>query len=183
MKKLFFSSLLLMAITTIKAQCISNTILTGTTTGIQNIESPDSLKAKNTITSTGNAIYHAGNEVLFQPLFLATSGSKLHAYIAGCNGIFIPREAQTTTSNEDIKSTKDIVRISPNPNNGIFKINLKDISEGIINVTDLFGYTVYNYEFKDQSEFEMNMQENPKGVYIVKVVSGNETFTGKIIKN
>jgi hypothetical protein len=78
--------------------------------------------------------------------------------------------------------TGEVVKIAPNPNNGIFKIILKDISEGTIQVSDLYGYTVYKVDFKDQNEFEMNMQDKPKGIYIVKVIYGNKTFTRKIIK-
>jgi Secretion system C-terminal sorting domain len=183
MKKLFLSTVLLLAINTAKAQCLSNTLLTGTTTGIQNVESPDSIKATNTISTTGNAIYHAGTVVLFQTSFVATSGSKLHAYIAGCNGIFNARQAQTVVISEDVKLIKDIVKVSPNPNNGIFKININEVSQGTIVATDLYGFTVYKSEFKDQNEFEMNLQDNPKGIYIVKVVSGDQTYTSKIIKN
>jgi Secretion system C-terminal sorting domain len=82
-----------------------------------------------------------------------------------------------------VKLTKDIVKITPNPNNGIFKINLNEVSQGTIAVTDLYGFTVYKSEFKNQNEFEMNLQDNPKGIYIVKVVSGDQTYTSKIIKN
>ncbi len=168
--------------------CPSTLNLTANVTTTDQQEAQNKITASNTIFSGATGIYHAGDEVLLTANFTSVNGSIFRAYIEGCTGNFVARQIPDNEISYNYTDTKnhivnEIIKIAPNPNNGIFKINLKDISEGIIDVTDLYGYKIYNYEFRDQTEFEMNMQEKPKGIYIVKVISGNETFTGKIIKN
>jgi tyrosinase len=127
--------------------------------------------------------FKAGSSIIFKPGFVARSGSNTSAKI-----ISLPNAARIDNSTIAVNYStaniliKDKISIAPNPNNGIFKIDLKDIPEGIIHVSDLYGSTIFKFNFKDQNEFEINMQDKPKGIYIVKIISGNEMFTGKIIK-
>lgn len=168
--------------------CPPTLYLTANITTTDQQQAQNKITATNTIFSGATGIYHAGDEVLLTANFTSVNGSIFRAYIEGCTDNFVARqitdnETSYNYADERNQIINEIIKIAPNPNNGIFKINLKDISEGIIYVTDLYSNKIYNYEFKDQNEFEMNMQEKPKGIYIVKVISGNETFTGKIIKN
>jgi hypothetical protein len=150
-------------------------------------EASSTITCTNTIFSGATGIYHAGNQIAFQNGFLAQNGCDFRAYIEGCTSNFVAKQIpnnEISFNDTDVKdqTINEVVKIAPNPNNGIFKIILKDISEGTIQVSDLYGYTVYKVDFKDQNEFEMNMQDKPKGIYIVKVIYGNKTFTRKIIK-
>lgn len=161
-------------------------INTNVTTGIDKKQASTSIEAANIINSGFGAIYHAPT-VLLKPNFNAKAGSTSHIYPVGCSNTFIARQSQTYSNIEseeaEIKVKKEVINISPNPNNGIFKIGINEVSEGTIVVTDLYGFTVFKSEIKNQNEFEMNLQDNPKGIYIVKVVSGDQTYTSKIIKN
>ncbi len=160
------------------------------------------IHAVNTIENGAFASYHAGDHVLLKNGFASLLGSRVHIYNEGCTGTYILKQStpeintnlypngfysKSITDVESIKTIAEkpvnVISISPNPNNGIFKISLNDVSEGTIQVTDMFGFTIYKSEFKNQTEFEMNMQEKPKGIYIVKVTSGEQVFTSKIIKN
>lgn len=154
--------------------------------------------------SPGNlttAVYHAGTSVMLKPGFNAKAYCNFHAYIQGCSGTFQNRLSTNTeigtitnvnlnsknTENEialvKVSNSKGVITVHPNPSNGVFKISINDITNGIIEVTDLYGRKVYKSDFKNQSEFDMNLQDNSKGVYIVKVVSGDQTYIEKIIKN
>jgi hypothetical protein len=190
--------------------CVDNQSLSSpVVNGADNRQAALRIVAVNKIDNTSTAIYHAGNYVLLKNGFQAMAGSRTHFYIRGCGYLSDPNEAnvyvyrqssgnvkQSSGSNvtidnemqnsnniELVLNDKKNITIQPNPNNGIFKINLKEVTEGTIAVTDLYGFTVYKSDFKNQNEFEMNLQDNPKGVYIVKVVSGDQTYTSKIIKN
>jgi len=64
-----------------------------------------------------------------------------------------------------------------NPTKGIFKININNavIASDVI-VTDLQGKTVYQAKTNENNEkFEVNLTDRPDGVYLLKVISGNET--------
>lgn len=128
--------------------------------------------------------FRAGQSIVFMSGFVAKTGSNMSAKI-----ITTPNEARFYNSNNQIAvnsinsiKEENIIKVYPNPNNGIFKININEVSEGTIVVIDLYGFIVYKSNFKNQSEFEMNLQDKPRGIYIVKVISGNQTYTRKIIK-
>jgi hypothetical protein len=171
-----------------------NTLLVtqNVTTGQDNRQAVNSIEATNVITgATTVSIYHAGDFVLLKPPFNVAAGAKLHAYIAGCTGTFLLRQSQdevetdensiAATSRDDAK--KAVIRISPNPGDGDFKVTLNDMMEGSLEISDLFGVTVFRSVFRNQNEIEVNIQDKPKGIYIVKVISDNQIYTGKIIKN
>jgi Metallo-peptidase family M12/Secretion system C-terminal sorting domain len=169
--------------------CPSSLVITTNVTSGQDIkQAVNTIVATNTINSGTTAIYHAPS-VTLRPSFNAKAGSIVRIYTDGCTNSFVAKQSQDIkdTSSEFLIEKEDLktkfIYILPNPNNGIFKISLNDVSDGTIQITDLFGFTIYKLDFKNQTEFEMNMQEKPKGIYIVKVTSGEQVFTSKIIKN
>lgn len=163
-------------------------ITTNVTSGQDNKQAVNTIVATNIINSGATAIYHAFS-VTLKPSFNAKAGSRVRIYPLSCTNTFVAKQSQDIKdaySQEGIEQENSKIKgieIFPNPNNGIFKISLNDVSEGNIQITDLFGFTIYKLDFKNQTEFEMNMQEKPKGIYIVKVTSGEQVFTSKIIKN
>jgi len=76
------------------------------------------------------------------------------------------------------------LQVTPNPNNGIFRIILdQKVESGKIQVVDLIGNTVYGKTFKGQKKIDIDIQSQKEGIYIVKVISDkNEIYTEKLIK-
>jgi hypothetical protein len=74
------------------------------------------------------------------------------------------------------------IHIYPNPNSGLFTIKLENLSEGTIQIMDINGSLVYSKNIKNK-EFEVNIQEQPAGIYFIQVKSGKKIITKKIIKN
>jgi plastocyanin len=73
------------------------------------------------------------------------------------------------------------ITISPNPSNGIFSINSAnlDIIEVEIEIYNLQGTVVYKAStFANES---IDLCQQPKGIYLLKVKSGNKVLTNKII--
>jgi Secretion system C-terminal sorting domain len=183
-------SVLPQLIPTLITPCPSTLFVTqNVTAGQDNKQAANSIEATNSISgSSTSAIYHAGNFVLLKPPFNVIAGAKLHAYIAGCTGTFLARQSQNNVTQIDKNVIKEVTKedkviISPNPNNGVFKIALSDLKEGTIQITDLYGITVFKTNFINQLDIEINLQDKPKGIYLVKTISGEKIFTGKIIKN
>jgi len=150
------------------------------------------ITATNTIASGATGIYHAGTELAFQPGFSAEAGSNFRAYIEGCTGSIVLQQGflheepvagvSPHKSIENNKNTENLL-LAPNPTNGFFVVNLKEPTTGSIQISDLSGRIVYERKFKNEAKFEIDIQERPKGIYLVRVLTAKANLTGKIIKN
>jgi hypothetical protein len=95
--------------------------------------------------------------------------------------------ANTTTITQDVSLctgietlTKDAsIQIYPNPNNGLFTLELKSTAK--INVTNALGQVVLNETF-EAGKHSLDIQNQSKGIYFVKVTENNKQQTIKIIK-
>ena len=153
------------------------------------------LIAKNIIHTGGIGLYHAGDSVTLLPPFEANTGSRLHAYIEGCSEMYQYRKRAKEIITEVVKhnpesialeavgvDAESVIKILPNPNNGIFKISLKGLTEGLIEVSDMNSTIIYQNTFKNQSDSEIDIKHSPNGIYIVSIVSGEKVYFGKVIK-
>lgn len=155
------------------------------------------IQVSSAISNNAFSSLHAGNSVVLLNGFSAKSGSRVHAYIEGCNGQYILKQSNpsnngyitpvTATVNvpnkvELVKNEAKNIVIAPNPNKGLFKVSLYEMTAGTIEIANLLGASVYKADFIDQKEIEVNLQNQPNGIYIVKVVSKGQTFTSKLIK-
>ena len=74
--------------------------------------------------------------------------------------------------------------IAPNPNNGTFTINLKEIlNDYSIEVFDVSGRVVFDKNYNNTSSLQQNIELNPtqKGVYFLNIKSASTILTKKII--
>jgi cyclophilin family peptidyl-prolyl cis-trans isomerase len=70
------------------------------------------------------------------------------------------------------------MRISPNPCNGVCNINLPAIVTNV-DVVNIEGRTVYHAEAT--GTLEINLRDQPKGLYIVHVTNEHGTFETKLV--
>lgn len=93
--------------------------------------------------------------------------------------------------NADPNNTKSIlkekvqqknIQVSPNPNNGIFIVSLDKARSGSLHINDINGKLVFEKSFNNEKEIAVDIHSLPSNTYIVKVSSGNEIFTQKMIK-
>jgi predicted outer membrane repeat protein len=70
--------------------------------------------------------------------------------------------------------------ISPNPNNGTFTIDLKEENKLII--TDALGRKVYEKTLQLGKQ-KIDLQNENSGVYLITLISNNQSQTGKLILN
>lgn len=95
----------------------------------------------------------------------------------------MPKELMIATNIQSVKSIdKDVIVISPNPNSGIF--NLTSASETIkdIYIYDIAGKLIYENKGVLSKNLNISLNEQPKGIYIVRVTDGQTSITQKIIK-
>lgn len=72
------------------------------------------------------------------------------------------------------------ISIYPNPSKGI--VNIENVSNANIYVTDIIGNVIASQEnITGSTSFDLS--NNAKGIYMVKVVSNNKTMTKKVVVN
>ena len=86
-------------------------------------------------------------------------------------------------SSNSILPNKIQIKLYPNPNKGSFSISLidKEVKDLSVSVFDIFGKLVYQTK-ANQSEFELNISNLPRGIYLVKLSSNSINETLKFIR-
>lgn len=86
------------------------------------------------------------------------------------------------TGIQDVDGNKT-VKIYPNPNNGIFIIELPaTISGGTsVEIINLAGQSVFKACFTESPEKRIDLSGKPKGIYLAKVSQGKEVLNTKIV--
>ena len=80
----------------------------------------------------------------------------------------------------DETQTKHSTYCYPNPTSGRFTVEGEDISS--IEISSISGQIVYSSDdFKSSDEYQVDLSDQPKGIYLLKVVSENVSIFKKII--
>ncbi|HXB10444.1 MAG TPA: T9SS type A sorting domain-containing protein [Bacteroidia bacterium] len=122
--------------------------------------------------------------VYFYPLTIAKSVGSITVtnisdtinYVCGPLGINEPTQ------------TKEIIKLFPNPNNGVFQLGISNYELGkntVVEIYNMLGEKVYSKQGTINNEkLTIQMQENPAGIYLYRVLSenGNLVGEGKFIK-
>jgi hypothetical protein len=71
--------------------------------------------------------------------------------------------------------------IFPNPNNGIFTISGLPLNILSVDIYNLLGEKVCsNIKNANQTTYNIDIADSPKGIYLVNIYSDNEVYTKKI---
>ncbi len=91
------------------------------------------------------------------------------------------REESSRIINAEANSIEESIEFNmyPNPNNGLFNIELNEVSQVIISNT--LGQVVLN-ETMEIGINNLNIESQPTGIYFVKVIQNGKQQTSKIIK-
>jgi hypothetical protein len=95
----------------------------------------------------------------------------------------------------DVKSTANdfsqiafepaFFKLYPNPTTGSFTLEFKGeipVDQIMVEINGLHGEKVFTGILKGERNLEFSLSNYPVGVYFVRVISGNISETGKIIK-
>jgi hypothetical protein len=138
----------------------------------------------------------AGNSVLLEPGFHAYEGSFVHAYITTSARYCSMPHGNTPSSNSyistDLNSTMSIIedkdekqwmKIIPNPNNGIFTVEISDNIERPANITilNMLGEVVSQTFDITANITSFDLTNFKQGLYFVKVNDGKSIVTQKLL--
>jgi hypothetical protein len=69
----------------------------------------------------------------------------------------------------------------PNPSDGSFKVYIKNMKEGVLQIVDVSGRPVHVTNFKNTNVIDVNLQHVARGIYFVRIAAQNGTIVKKII--
>jgi len=142
----------------------------------------------------GRVTLVAGKTILMLPGTRVFNGGYLHAYITNdeqfCNLLdtnilinpdLIPILIETPTQ----FISNSLFRIYPNPTSGRFTIAFnEDNNEQLatIAIYNLFGKNILSEKIRMSGIRVYSMENQPQGLYLIRVIAGNRSETAKIIK-
>ncbi|MGB4204169.1 MAG: T9SS type A sorting domain-containing protein [Bacteroidales bacterium] len=142
------------------------------------------------LTVTGGSInLIAGKSIRLLPDVDVQSGAYLHAYISDtyCENptpLVVAKEISDEQFSESEHSApiNDLFVVFPNPTSGAFvvKLNRVDVNSNI-EIFSLTGQRILKQEVKETT-MRFDLKDHPNGIYIIRVINGTATGTGRIVK-
>lgn len=138
----------------------------------------------------GNATMVAGENIRYLPGTLVEQDGYLHGYIAVdsqyCSAKSPSFVAAVAGRGEGLpEHNPSFFRVSPNPNNGHFILEVlgnKEMAEVNIDIFNMHGVKLGSEVLQGEKYQKFSLEQEPSGIYFIHVISGNTTEIKKIIK-
>lgn len=126
----------------------------------------------NKVNTTGaGTVYTYDNTIKYCVTMIASNQADCECSVTKCLDAF--------TNIQDI-SLSDY-SIYPNPSNGVFNIRSKSTNNPItVEIYNVLGEVINIFSFDNTTEASIDLSANNNGMYIIKILDGNQVFTGKV---
>jgi len=115
-------------------------------------------------------------------IFYAGTNYQVWSSYWGCNDLFKSNNppAEFIGKKDDLQ-----LKVYPNPSNGLYTVLLTDNSNSKLDlfVYDVLGNLLRKSEAIESSELKLDIQDLPKGIYLLKIKKGEQVYSERIIKN
>ncbi len=99
----------------------------------------------------------------------------------GCSNLAtITQSVSLCTGIETVSNHTSFMQVYPNPNNGLFTVELTETS--LVSITNAIGAEVMAAETMEQGKHTFDLHNEACGIYFVKVIQGNKQQVMKLIK-
>ena len=134
--------------------------------------------------------YRAGNYVLMKEGFYVEPGAVLHAFIHKCDAAgnsfkVLPVQGENDGGKgQSLQSNHYSLTIFPNPTTGQFTLELDELpADGyLVEVYDLTGKLIWKVQENQSQKLTINLEEQPDGIYMVRLTSGETVLMEKVVK-
>ncbi len=141
-----------------------------------------------TVNPGASATMIAGQKIIYRPGTSAIAGCYMHGYIS-TTGQFCPRlpvmtGTETEPENTFTESIGKTLRAYPNPTTGSILLELTnqpEISSATVEVYGMMGDKILSERYPPQKSYELSLALHPRGVYLVRVITGKETRMVKVV--
>jgi len=144
-----------------------------------------------TVQPGGRATMIAGSMIKYLPYTHVLNGGYMHGYITTtgefCNSLKSSPLPEVIAQPEDQVQPEVITfgsgfRVYPNPTTGSFTLEVTGTNTAQIMIYGIYGKPVAETTLSGQTKYDLSLALQPPGVYILRVICGNETWTVKVIK-
>ena len=153
------------------------------------------ISANALITTNPPTIFRATKSITLNPNFIAdaSSGGYFLAYIHGCSGPgnslpIVNNDEQEIMTGEDEEEEYEheemeerTIQALPNPSNGMLTLAFSDDGKKDIFIYDMMGKVVFKDENVKGNTLKVDITNQPAGIYLIKVISGEDVISKKII--
>ena len=110
------------------------------------------------------------------------NGNRISMLVHECGSEYKSRGVYNIINNEIFKYEDNLeLLIYPNPNEGKFKIMIENGEEPIVfQIYNINGVMVKNECLSD--DYEIDITDNPSGVYLLRVIKGDSVYSRIIVK-
>jgi hypothetical protein len=147
-----------------------------------------------TVTAGGSVILVCGQKILLYPGVVVQSGGNFHGYIS-TNGVYCTTYPNKLVSNPIVvdevangfseQPSALPMRIYPNPTSGSCTIEMTGESRNIplhVEVFFMNGTLVQSFDMFGGQGQTLSLGEQPRGIYLIRVSSGNFSEVRKIVR-
>jgi len=142
----------------------------------------------------GAAHLHAGVMVRMLPGTKVNPGGYLHAkiitddtYCANHRSLLVEDDGSAPEKiAEQMLMKSSGFKVFPNPTTGAFVLELTEPLENefiVVEIYSMLGERITSSRFSGSTQYEFNLSNNPRGVYLVRVLNGDVVGIEKVIKN
>jgi hypothetical protein len=138
----------------------------------------------------GSATMIAGEKILYLPGTVVEAGSYMLGYITQ-NGQYCgtkptaPMVVASVPGTDPLVSEKLNFRIYPNPTSGSFTLEMTGNGQfhgSVAQICDIRGNKVLDIDLNGLNKQVISLEEQPRGMYFIRVINGQGSETGKVIK-
>lgn len=141
----------------------------------------------------GSATMIAGQRISIFPSTTVQHGGYFHGYIAPSGPYCEPLKTTGLTNlqgieNEqkpELRTPATFFSLYPNPTNGSFILEVTGIEQTAflkVELYDMLGNQMMRTELSGQLKYNFTLEGRPSGIYLIRIVSGKFSGTGRIIK-
>ena len=131
----------------------------------------------------------AGLNILYLPGTFVGLGGYMDGYIVSDTASWCvtpPKVALVTGTNQNQQGMKQLFyRIYPNPTSGAFTIELTDplaFGKSLIEIYGMKGEKLMSYELTGEQKHEFSIAGKPAGIYLVRIISEQNSGTTRLFK-
>jgi len=146
-----------------------------------------------TVQTGGSATLISSGNILLQPATKVQNGGYLHASITTTQNYCVQpasmlqsvSEQTTGVQTTDLQDASAFFTIFPNPTTGNFTLEVQDfdaIQAIRVEISTMMGERLLQTTLTGRQRYEFDLTGFPVGVYLIRVVAGDKTSVGKLVK-
>ena len=130
-----------------------------------------------TINSGATLELTACNSITLKPNFHAKQGSNVHIFIEPCVQSNLASSNLESLEEDSIafeESPETSITVYPNPNNGIFHVDLINENPVLLQLTDLNGNIILERRELTNGKYHFDLSNWPKGIYLLRTFDNKQ---------